>query len=70
VLDAGATRGTPPRRARQPGGHGLVGMRERAAVFGGSFEAGAHAGGWRVDVSIPVPAADPVRDPTIPAGTR
>jgi signal transduction histidine kinase len=35
-------------------GHGLVGMRERAAVFGGSLEAGARAGGgFRVRALLP-----------------
>jgi signal transduction histidine kinase len=36
------------------GGHGLVGMRERVAVLGGSFDAGAKpGGGYRVRASIP-----------------
>jgi signal transduction histidine kinase len=36
------------------GGHGLVGMRERVAVLGGSFDAGAKpGGGYRVHASIP-----------------
>jgi signal transduction histidine kinase len=36
------------------GGNGLVGMRERVAVLGGSFEASAKpGGGYRVHASIP-----------------
>jgi signal transduction histidine kinase len=42
--------------ARAGGGYGLTGLRERAELAGGTFEAGA-AGpgelGWRVDVRIP-----------------
>ncbi len=37
------------------GGHGLVGMRERAAMLGGSLEAGAtEDGGFRVSAVLPV----------------
>jgi signal transduction histidine kinase len=37
------------------GGHGLVGMRERIAMYGGSLEAGpARAGGFAVRVELPV----------------
>ena len=37
------------------GGHGLVGMRERVAVFGGSFSAGPTSdGGFLVDVRMPL----------------
>ena len=39
----------------QAGGHGLAGMRERAAALGGSFEAGpVNGAGWRVRAEIPV----------------
>jgi signal transduction histidine kinase len=39
-----------------PGGHGLVGMRERAALFGGRLEAGARPDGrgYRVEASLPI----------------
>jgi signal transduction histidine kinase len=36
-------------------GHGLIGMRERVALYGGTITAGPDpAGGWRVTASIPV----------------
>ncbi|GHF53080.1 signal transduction histidine kinase [Amycolatopsis bartoniae] len=35
------------------GGMGLVGMRERIALLGGSLRAGPAAGGWRVEVEVP-----------------
>jgi signal transduction histidine kinase len=39
------------------GGHGLVGMRERAALFGGALEAGrVPPHGWRVRACIPAAA--------------
>jgi signal transduction histidine kinase len=41
------------------GGRGLIGMRERVAMFGGEFEAGSLPGGFRVRARLPV-EADPV----------
>lgn len=36
-------------------GHGIVGMRERAAALGGTFEVGPRAGGgWRVFARLPI----------------
>ncbi|GLZ79839.1 two-component sensor histidine kinase [Actinorhabdospora filicis] len=40
-------------REAGPGGHGLAGMRERVAVYGGVFEAGPLPVGWRVLATIP-----------------
>jgi signal transduction histidine kinase len=50
--------GTIAARDGRPGGHGIVGMRERVAVHGGTFEAGpVLGGGWRVRATIPLAAA-------------
>jgi signal transduction histidine kinase len=52
ITDNGA--GRAPARA---GGHGLVGMRERATLYGGTFDAGPIlSGGWRVRARIPLAA--------------
>jgi signal transduction histidine kinase len=40
------------------GGNGLIGMRERAHVFGGTLRAGPHpGGGWRVQAVLPFGAS-------------
>jgi signal transduction histidine kinase len=43
--------------ASNGGGHGLVGMRERATLYGGEFTAGAReGGGFVVRARLPIPA--------------
>lgn len=38
-------------------GHGLIGMRERVTLYGGTFSAGPHeTGGFRVDATLPLTA--------------
>jgi signal transduction histidine kinase len=55
----------PPRRelaggngGAQGGGHGLIGMRERVAMLGGEFEAGATQTGFSVRARFPLTAAE------------
>ena len=54
VVDGG------PARAADPGwssGQGLVGMRERVALFGGRLDAGPLGDGWRVRAELPLESA-------------
>ncbi|HSL66121.1 MAG TPA: histidine kinase [Gaiellaceae bacterium] len=43
----------PPGRSQAAGGHGIVGMRERAALLGGSLETETGDGGFRVRARLP-----------------
>jgi signal transduction histidine kinase len=49
--------GPRPAAAGGEGGHGLIGMRERAALFGGDLAAGPDGPGFRVRASLPAAAA-------------
>jgi signal transduction histidine kinase len=46
--------GRTPAGTGEPG-HGLVGMRERLAIFGGELSAGPATPGWRVRAALPLP---------------
>jgi signal transduction histidine kinase len=55
VADDGTGAADSP--AATSGGHGLLGMRERARMFGGSFDAGRRPnGGWLMTAVLPVAA--------------
>jgi signal transduction histidine kinase len=50
--------GGTTRPARSGSGHGMIGMRERVTLWGGSFNAGPlPRGGFRVAARIPLPIA-------------
>ncbi|NRQ36246.1 sensor histidine kinase [Nonomuraea sp. NN258] len=49
IVDEGGTGGE-----HGPPGHGLIGMRERVALFHGTLSAGPRPGGWGVRVAVPL----------------
>jgi signal transduction histidine kinase len=55
------TGGDPVGAGLPSGGYGLAGLSERAALAGGSLQAGPVTGGWRVTLTMPIPA-----DPAAP----
>ncbi|MEV0569966.1 sensor histidine kinase [Dactylosporangium sp. NPDC050588] len=64
--------GRLPAATKGSGGHGLIGMRERVALHGGTVSAGPRFdGGWTVTATIPrtpPPAVPPGEPPTPPVG--
>jgi signal transduction histidine kinase len=57
VVDTG---GAPVEQGAPPGGRGLLGMRERVAVFAGTLETGpAPDGGFAVHARLPLPPDEP-----------
>jgi signal transduction histidine kinase len=60
VLELAITNDGHVRRNGRGGGHGLVGMRERVALYGGEFEAGPrNGGGFAVRASLPMDVRAP-----------
>ncbi|MFC4070130.1 sensor histidine kinase [Actinoplanes subglobosus] len=58
ITDSGVPRRTGVAEPAPTGGHGLVGMRERVALYGGTFDAGPRPeGGWRVRATLPLTGA-------------
>jgi len=59
--DGPAENGQPARQPVPPGsGHGLVGMAERIAMYGGTLQAAPRSsGGWQVKVVVPTGAPEP-----------
>jgi signal transduction histidine kinase len=53
TVASGAARDGARPLADAGGGYGLTGLRERAELAGGTFDAGPDGIGWRVDVRIP-----------------
>jgi signal transduction histidine kinase len=48
------------RQDRRSAGHGLIGMRERVALFGGALEVGSRpGGGFQVAAHLPLDGGEP-----------
>jgi signal transduction histidine kinase len=58
VTDEGGRKGDPPQADPDSGGHGLIGMRERAALYGGALIAGPQGRGFQVRACLPIRTTD------------
>ncbi|PXY29657.1 sensor histidine kinase [Prauserella flavalba] len=56
----GGPSGTVP---AQHSGHGLIGMRERVELLGGTLRAGPEGTGWALSARLPAPQPDPDPEP-------
>jgi len=65
-IDDGTGEGVIPARKRQRGGHGLIGMRERAKLYGGTIVVGPRSeGGFGVHLTLPTSARTARRGDTV-----
>jgi signal transduction histidine kinase len=66
IIDDGPKSPAPRdlRVTRQGAGHGLIGMRERAALFSGSLEAGPYGAGFRIRADLHTRELPDDEDPT------
>jgi len=58
VTDEGGRKWDAPQVNPDAGGHGLIGMRERAALYGGALSAGPQGRGFQVRACLPIRADD------------
>jgi signal transduction histidine kinase len=69
ISDDGTATEDPAASHRDDSAHGLLGIRERAALFHGSFTAGrSTSGGWHVAVTLRLPELRGSDSPAEPAG--
>jgi signal transduction histidine kinase len=54
ITDEGGRRWNPPHVDLTSGGHGIIGMRERVALYGGELSVGPRGRGFEVRASLPI----------------
>jgi signal transduction histidine kinase len=58
ITDEGGRHWNPPRMYPSSGGNGLIGMRERVALYDGALVVGPQGRGFEVRASLPIRALD------------